>query len=73
MPKFMNTRYLKTAPTNQDVRAVFIKNYCNGGKQNVPDGQTQGALMGRHHYVMALVSQASRLDITSAPLRVFNP
>ena len=57
----MNTRHLKTAPTNQDVRAVFYKNYCNGGKQNVPNGQAQRAV--KMNMPMALVSQASRLDI----------
>ena len=73
MPKFMRARYLITAPTNQKPSAVFNEKYCKGGKENGPNGQTQGALTGRHHFVMALVSQASRLDITSAPLRVFDP
>ena len=37
-----------------------MKNYCNGGKQNVPNGQAQRAV--KMNMPMALVSQASRLD-----------
>ncbi|MBR2447587.1 MAG: hypothetical protein IKB29_01235, partial [Clostridia bacterium] len=35
------------------------KMFYKGGKENGPNGQTQGALTGRHHFVMALSSQAS--------------
>lgn len=48
--------------------SFLLKIYCKGGKENGPDGQTQGALTGRHHYVMALVSQASRNYINFAKL-----
>jgi hypothetical protein len=36
--------------------------FYKGGKEYGPNGQTQGALTGRHHFVMASSSQASRLD-----------
>ena len=44
------------------------KMFYKGGKEYGPNGQTQGALTGRHHFVMASVSQASRNYINFAKL-----